>query len=257
MNLATFEKKGITINVTLSVNENQSRMYLETDEEKTIVQRVGYDPKKKKHFYQVAPDFAKKVFGMEIPKKIKNVKLADETAKDVEQKKKQIVKEEKEKRDQEKLEALTDDSELKLVWEHDFKSVIGFFDHPYFDGGLEKIRKSKMEISEALGRKADEVDFGDYSIKETFYITFAEFKKIVAEAEKKNAEIDTEKSEKQRRENEKIAKKFKSAKETGHPVELYRMTDACDNPNEECDLDIIVTYAMPDGTRETKRSHTW
>ena len=52
------------------------------------------------------------------------------------------------------------------------------------------------------------------------------------------------------------AAKIAQARETGQPVEIERWTEECDDVQAECDLDIIVRYAMPDGSTETRRNHT-
>jgi hypothetical protein len=51
--------------------------------------------------------------------------------------------------------------------------------------------------------------------------------------------------------------KFTEAKETGKPVVLRHYMDEWNDPHEECDLDSITIYAMPDGSEKTTRSHTW
>lgn len=51
--------------------------------------------------------------------------------------------------------------------------------------------------------------------------------------------------------------KFDEARETGKPVELARYSDSCNDPREECSIDIVNVYAMPDGTTKTERHHTW
>jgi len=50
---------------------------------------------------------------------------------------------------------------------------------------------------------------------------------------------------------------FAQARETGQPVVLRSYSDDCDDPNEECSLDNVTEYAMPDGKIKTVRSHTW
>jgi hypothetical protein len=50
---------------------------------------------------------------------------------------------------------------------------------------------------------------------------------------------------------------LKQARETGTPVELERYTAECCDPNESCNLDIVIRYAMPDGSTKTESSHTW
>jgi hypothetical protein len=51
--------------------------------------------------------------------------------------------------------------------------------------------------------------------------------------------------------------KFERARETGRPVLLAQWTEPCNDPREECSLDIVQQYAMPDGSVKTERNHTW
>ena len=51
--------------------------------------------------------------------------------------------------------------------------------------------------------------------------------------------------------------KFDEARETGKPVLLKTWSEECSDPGEECNLDIVSLYAMPDGTTQTDRQHTW
>lgn len=50
---------------------------------------------------------------------------------------------------------------------------------------------------------------------------------------------------------------IKMAKETGVPQVLYRVFAECNDPEEECDLDVITTYIDGDGNTEVHRQHTW
>jgi len=51
--------------------------------------------------------------------------------------------------------------------------------------------------------------------------------------------------------------KFTEAKQTGKPVEISRWMADCNDPNEECSMDVMNEWAMPDGTVKTTRQHTW
>ena len=51
--------------------------------------------------------------------------------------------------------------------------------------------------------------------------------------------------------------KFDKARKTGRPVLLQKWSEPCNDPREECSLDICCQYAMPDGTIKTERNHTW
>jgi predicted transposase YbfD/YdcC len=50
---------------------------------------------------------------------------------------------------------------------------------------------------------------------------------------------------------------FDKAKETNEKQEVKRYMDECDDDKEECNVDCVVEYAMPDGTITTERFHTW
>lgn len=61
-------------------------------------------------------------------------------------------------------------------------------------------------------------------------------------------------------EAEKEAKRqaiFNKAKETGEPQLLRQWMDKCNDRNEECSVDNVYEYAMPDGTTKIERYHTW
>lgn len=51
--------------------------------------------------------------------------------------------------------------------------------------------------------------------------------------------------------------KFERARETGEPVLLQKWSEPCNDPREECSLDICCQYAMPDGSVKVERNHTW
>lgn len=80
------------------------------------------------------------------------------------------------------------------------------------------------------------------------------------EAEKALAQVMEEATKKAAKEAAaKVAEaeaKFAEAKETGEPVELDRRVEPCDGSAVECSLDIVIRYAMPDGTTKVKRIHT-
>lgn len=81
------------------------------------------------------------------------------------------------------------------------------------------------------------------------------------EAEKALAQVMEEATKKAAKEAAaKVAEaeaKFAEAKETGEPVELDRRVEPCDGSAVECSLDIVIRYAMPDGTTKVKRIHTY
>ncbi|QPW59452.1 hypothetical protein IRP63_16155 [Clostridium phage CWou-2020a] len=50
---------------------------------------------------------------------------------------------------------------------------------------------------------------------------------------------------------------FLKAKETGEKQILKTWSEPCNDPNESCDVDNIVLYAMPNGEEQIERYHTW
>jgi len=75
-----------------------------------------------------------------------------------------------------------------------------------------------------------------------------EIKENEKENERQKREIDKE---------EKITNLKKLAKETGEKQIYERYSVECNDPNEECDIDNIVVYVLPNGEFETTRNHTW
>lgn len=58
-------------------------------------------------------------------------------------------------------------------------------------------------------------------------------------------------------EEERKLQLIKKAKETGVSQVLYRGFAGCNDPDEECDLDVITTYIDGEGNTEVHRQHTW
>lgn len=50
---------------------------------------------------------------------------------------------------------------------------------------------------------------------------------------------------------------IEQAKTTGKPVALATWQEECNDPREECSVDSITEWAMPNGTVETTRDHNW
>lgn len=83
--------------------------------------------------------------------------------------------------------------------------------------------------------------------KEFTYSEAVEFMRPVNEA--KAARIAEKEAER--------AARFAEAKATGKPVVLRRWSEECNDPNEDCSIDNLTEYAMPDGTTKVERHHTW
>jgi len=62
---------------------------------------------------------------------------------------------------------------------------------------------------------------------------------------------------KRKEEEEEIKSKFEEAKRTGKPVLLYTYFTDCNDPKEDCDMDQVTIWAMPDGTTKQERTHTY
>lgn len=57
--------------------------------------------------------------------------------------------------------------------------------------------------------------------------------------------------------DEKVNALLEKAKETGERQLISKWTEPCNDPKEECSTDICYYWAMPDGTTEETRHHTW
>jgi hypothetical protein len=96
--------------------------------------------------------------------------------------------------------------------------------------------------------------FGDYNNHKSFDITNAKLLEMLDVLEE---EIKKEKEDISKNEEEKEKQIFEKAKKTGEKQVLSMYSDECNDENEACDIDNIVTYAMPDGSTKTVRYHTW
>lgn len=76
---------------------------------------------------------------------------------------------------------------------------------------------------------------------------------VTADVLKKISEIH-DKREKAKAE---IAEKFDEAKRTGKPVLMKTWVDECNDRDEDCDMDSVYLYAMPDGKKKIERHHNW
>lgn len=57
-----------------------------------------------------------------------------------------------------------------------------------------------------------------------------------------------------KKEKEKI---FEKAKETGQKQLLRKWAEECSDPNESCSVDVVYEWALPDGSVQMERHHTW
>ena len=120
---------------------------------------------------------------------------------------------------------------------------------------LEKIVEERYGVEHGISAMAWEIDDAEEKalVAESEVLRkekIAAEEKTRREALEKDAKIQAEKAAA-------IKSRFAEAKETGKPVLLERHSEECSDPNEECDLDVVSTWAMPDGTTKTSRQHTW
>src|SRR5690606_13419914 len=211
--------------------------------------------------YRVSKDGIQKLFNANVKG---YVLLSNENAPKVKEKAEALLKEYREEMLKEARNKLTDETEIKLIMDTSYTFII-VEDIEYADE-LEEFRNGASLIQEimdiediesVLGRKHDEFDIDDYSSSHTFYMTYAELKKIIEVAERKKEEIEKKKQKREAQRQKEIAAKFKRARETGEKVELERWSAGCNDPSADCDIDIVIKYAMPDGTIKTERYHTY
>lgn len=148
--------------------------------------------------------------------------------------------------------ALTDNSILDITFHTSYGySVRGeYSEHKWFEKCFSDLKRTNTKIPNSF---ITNCDWGDYSITEYYKITFDELKRLYQTA----CEIIDAEAAKAAQMDVARQAKFDEAKSAGAPVELERYLAPCNDPHEECDMDIVVVYAMPDGTTKTNRNHTW
>jgi hypothetical protein len=255
--IAVFEKKGITIEAMVE----GTHAYLIAAGIKAQAEPLKHD----QHgwLYRIAyeKDFIK-LFGVNHSV----IQLVHESAEAAKKMISEAAKQEKEARKraiEEKFNALSDDFGVQLVWGTDVQRVRTLEDlseHDFFKQAIETMQRVKWrseDIQNALGRKANDVDWGDYHIRHHFDVTLGELKQLVAQAEAAAQQRAEEAAQKKKDAEAALQAKFEEAKRTGEKVEIRRWAVDCYDPREECDLDIVIEYAMPDGTLKVERHHTW
>lgn len=229
----TFTKQGIEITVELK----EEKLMATAEDAKVEVTPVYVQGT---WAYEVATgkDF-RKLFGA---KSNQTLYLADESAKEM-------------KKNQDQISASKENAEIEKIKSenHTIKVAIGGdWGENYEVFGKEADLLEELGVAKRYGysreltREAKEVLGTEF--------TYAEAK---AFADRKNKEVEEkEEQERTNEENEK-KEKFEEAKRTGKRVVLTRYSVPCSNKNEDCDLDNVVVYAMPDGTEKTEKHHTW
>jgi hypothetical protein len=135
---------------------------------------------------------------------------------------------------------LTPDSETGTAFRDDLKKV-----EETIKKKINWMKNPLEEVSKKVDRKTGlHTETGWFEVSHIDVMRI--YNEIIAQKEAKKAEkVDKEKVI------------FETAKKTGEKQVIESYSVECNDPHEECDIDIITTYAMPDGTKKTVRNHTW
>lgn len=110
----------------------------------------------------------------------------------------------------------------------------------------DELRKRAMQEGESVGNGYNKVEITEADVARIIEKYFADIDAAAA------AEREAEEREENRR-KELISK----AKETGEPQLLFRRFAWCDDPKEECDVDVIEGYIDADGNVEVTKQHLY
>lgn len=133
----------------------------------------------------------------------------------------------------------------------------------WFDGYDYPVKKYKLDIPKELNQweiQREALNRLGLDVIESSTTNYIE-KSIKNDNDKvgemKLHDIVKERIENKKAREERLNNLFKKAKETGEKQEICHYTDDCNDENEECEVDHVYEYAMPDGTRKIERHHTW
>ena len=114
-----------------------------------------------------------------------------------------------------------------------------------WEGDVNIPNEQILEESKKLLKSQHDVDLSNQ--------TDAEILAKIVEAKtkwnKQNSESQTKGAE--------LKAKFDEAAKTGQPVFIEKYMDDCNDSDEECNLDCVTVWAMPDGSKKHNRQHTW
>ena len=108
------------------------------------------------------------------------------------------------------------------------------------------------EYQDENGTKALASDLLDHHF-EWYFVEKRHFDEANEIKEKKQAKEQADKKAEEKR----VAEIFARAKSTGEKQELKRFSIECQDPHEECSVDIVTVWAMPDGSKTETLNHTW
>ena len=153
---------------------------------------------------------------------------------------------------QNKAKAAQEEAERKLR-DSETKIKVSYQDGEYLSGYMAFGYEAKLLVNAGIAHEVS--GWGTHVDSDLVKALGEEFTyQQVLEYTKPAREI--KEAAKAKKETERQAK-FDEARETGKKVELYRYSADCNDPNEDCNVDIITQYAMPDGSIKVERIHTW
>ena len=127
-------------------------------------------------------------------------------------------------------EKLLSDEQQEKIWE--LENILGI--QQRFAGASKEIKAKELPVEKG----------------ETYTLT--EIMEMLTKTKSYKRKEESEQKEKQKYEEAK-----KEARKTGNNVIINRFSVECNDPNEECNTDIITVYMTPSGRTKEKRTHTW
>lgn len=125
------------------------------------------------------------------------------------------------------------------------------------ENAIEKTR-GKGNVWQLLRSKSQPVDRKTALYTNQWYeISNSDLMEIHGIIQRQEDETGKEKKAKQEAREKARQEIFATAKATGARQILHQWSEECNDRNEECSLDNIIEYAMPDGSTKTERNHTW
>ena len=165
-----------------------------------------------------------------------------------------IEKEEEMKRiaEEERIEQIERENERNAIISGAKSISLDWDDGEYFQGfvvyGEEAKLLREIRMAKELGYRTIVPDDVVRSLGKSFTYT---------QAVEYMVPINEEKEKIKKKEEEAIQKKYHEAKETGKPVLLSKHSIECTDATEECSLDIINTWILPNGNTKTEVIHTY
>lgn len=114
---------------------------------------------------------------------------------------------------------------------------------------------SLRKYLESTYKKDD--DYGDYAIHTYYYLDVATLEDVKSKCLEILEDREKAKIKKKEEYESRIKELALKAKEEGKMQILNSYSCPCNDPREECNVDIITDYVNEDGKIITKRSHTW